>query len=138
MNILGRKSKSDFVREKRLHNKRKSFIKSPCKFNKWQKNCYTFFSIQRVHLGISQLWPLIDLQNQEIIIIVFQVVVKAKELEGKYSFVKNIIFEIVPTIYFNFNEYFVCIIFLLFCYFRRTIYKICVYNKFHKTWLDGL
>ena len=58
------------------------------------------------------MWPSIDLQNQENIIVVFQSVIKAKESEGKYSFGNNIIFEIIPTIYFNFNKYLIRIIFL--------------------------
>ena len=40
------------------------------------------------------MWPSIDLQNQENVIVVLQVVVKAQELEGRYSFIKNIVFDI--------------------------------------------
>ena len=59
----------------------------------------TFFVIQQGYSGISHLWASIDLWNQENIIIVFQSMIKAKESEGKHSFGKNIIFEIVPTIF---------------------------------------
>ena len=62
------------------------------------------FSASSVNCGtatrvLRHLWPLINLQNQENVIAILQVVVKAKELEGKYSFINNIIFEIVPTIF---------------------------------------
>ena len=48
----------------------------------------------------SHFGPSIDLQIQEnTFVIIFRIVIKKKESEGKYSFVKNIIFEFVPHNY---------------------------------------
>lgn len=138
-----RKSKGNFVREKGFHNKR-SFIKSPYKFGKWEKKKKKRTATHVLcHSGINHLWPSIDLRNQKNVIVIFQSVIKVKELEGKYSFRKNIIFlRLYPQYIFNFNKYFVHIIFL-FCFanlagpkfkqFVRTIgfgkNKIICYNK---------
>lgn len=103
---------------------------------------HTFFVIQG-HSGINHLWPSIDLRNKKNVIVIFQSVIKVKELEGKYSFRNNIIFlRLYPQYIFNFNKYFVHIIFL-FCFanlvgpkfkqFVRTVgfgkNKIICYNK---------
>ena len=140
-----RKSKGNFIREKGFHNKR-SFIKSPYKFGKWEEKkrtathvlCHSIRSF-----GNKPLVASIDLRNKKNVIVIFQSVIKVKELEGKYSFKKNIIFlRLYPQYIFNFNKYFVHIIFL-FCFanlagpkfkqFVRTIgfgkNKIICYNK---------
>ena len=45
--IIRRKSKGNFIRENLLHKKKKSFIKSLCKFDKRKKKLlYVFFAIQ--------------------------------------------------------------------------------------------
>ena len=66
--------------------------------------------------GNEPLVPSIDLQNQENVIIVFQNMIKAKESEKKIFFWKEYYFFLDCTYYiFNFNKYFVRIIFL-FCF----------------------
>ena len=72
--------------------------------------------------------PLIDIQIQgNKFVIVLQVVVKTKESEEKYSFVKNIIFEIVPhNILISINILF-ALFFAIVLLTPHNFYKICAY-----------
>ena len=71
------------------------------------------------------MWPSIDLQNQENITVVFQSMIKAKKSKGKYSFGKNIIFEIVSIIFLiSINILFALLfIFIFFANFARPFTK---------------
>ena len=126
--ILGRKSNGDFVWEKRFHNKRKSFIKSPCKFSKLKKNCCT-----RIFLNLTSSFenkPLVALDWYSKSIKHHRCSSSCGQSERigeKIFFVKNIMFEIVPTIFLiSINILFA--LFLLFSLHRKTIYEICAYK----------
>ena len=89
---------------------------------------HVFFTIQRVHSGISHLLPSADLRNQENVIVVFQSVIKVRESGGKYYFRKNIIFWNCTHNIFNFNKYFIHIIFLfvLLILHDQNLWNLCV------------
>ena len=112
--ILRRKSKGNFVWGNGLHNKRKSFIKSFYKFGKRQKNCYThsspfnkvireyatcgprlIFEIKKTSSSSSKVWSRQKNKRENIF------------LERIYIYIWYCTHNI-----FNFNKYFICIIFL--------------------------
>ena len=113
--ILKRKSRDNFIRERGFTTKEKISSNLPTSLLN-QKN-YTCVLLHSTNsFGKKPYRPLIDLQIQgNKFVIVLQVVVEIKESEGKYSFIKNIIFEIVPHNILISINILLTLFFLLFC-----------------------
>ena len=112
-----------------FHNKRKNFIKSPCKFGKWQKkNCYTHSSPFNEFIreqAICGPWLIFEIKKTSSLF--FKLWSKWKNRRENIFCKEYYIWDCTHNI-FNFNKYFVCIIFLFVLLILKDLYEICVYN----------
>ena len=87
---------------------------------------HAFFIIQRVHLGISHLWPSINLQNKKTTLSSFKLWSRQKKLEKKILFCKEYYFLYYTTIFLILIN----ILFTLFSYcfanFAGPLWNLCI------------